>query len=494
MMSSETPSPADPLFTRLEIEGIPAFVTANAPRYAGLLLFRTGRADEPLRHTGLSHLVEHLALFHLGAHQPYAFNGWVGSLFTCFHATGTPDEVGTFLNAVAKGLRSLPLERLQDEARVLRTEAAARSAGPAGELLWFRYGANGHGAVTLPEFELADPNPDAVREWAGSRFTAGNAALWFSGKPPENLDLNLPAGTRIAPPAPVPVPDIFYPAFVYASPGVIGMSFVAPRSDWLSVPLGIAAERLRSRLRFERGMLYDVAVQYEPISKDTAHACIWAGCLPEHETAVRDGLVQVIEEIARSGATPEELDRVRERYRRSRGDAEFAADAMMGAAMDELLCGPARPADLVRELDALDSVEVARRVAAALDTALLRLPPTCPPPSARFLGYPTWSKSVASGRSYRARSALMPWSRAPRLVIGKESASIVTPDGGAITVNYASCRVALLFPGGALEMYGQDGFRIRVEPQYWRDGEKAVSELLELLPAECLLRVPTVTL
>src|SRR6185436_9659869 len=118
--------------------------------------------------------------------------------------------------AVAKALSSLPLERLRDEARVLRTEAAGRSAGVGGELLWFRYGASGHGKVTLPEFELADPSPDAVREWARTRFTAGNAALWFSGPPPANLALGLPAGTRIAPPALVPVPDVVYPAWTHA--------------------------------------------------------------------------------------------------------------------------------------------------------------------------------------------------------------------------------------------------------------------------------------
>jgi hypothetical protein len=75
-------------------------------------------------------------------------------------------------------------------------------------------------------------------------------------------------------------------------------------------------------------------------------------------------------------------------------------------------------------------------------------------------------------------------------VVGRDSASLVTPDDHAVTVNYSSCCVAVLFPGGALEMYGQDGFRIRVEPQYWRDGAKAVEELLELLPDDCVLRVP----
>jgi len=491
MSVSDAPAPSDSSYQRLEIEGIPTYAAPNAIRYTGVLLFRTGRADEPLRHAGLSHLVEHLALFGLGLHQPYSFNGWVGGLMTCFYATGTPDEVGGFLNAAAKSLRELPITRLREETGVLRAEAAARSAGPVGELLWLRYGATGHGQITLPEFELAVPNPERVSEWARTRFTAGNAALWFSGPPPKNLALGLPPGPRIPPPALVPVPEVSYPAWAHASPGVVGISFVSPRDDWLSIPLGIAAQRVRSRLRFERGALYDVAVDYEPIQKDVAHASLWAGCLPEHATEVRKGIVEVLEEMARSGATPEELEQVRERYRRGVRDPESIADALMSAAMNELLESPVRsPAELIRELEALNPAEVARRVAAALETALLRQPHTCPPPLARFLRYPTWSRRVVEGRSFRSTAARFPWSKAPRLVVGESGVSLVVGKESAITVDFASCAVAVLYPGGVLELYGQDGFRIRAEPQGWRDGAKAVTSILERVPPECTLRIP----
>jgi hypothetical protein len=489
MGTNGTDPPSDPPYQRIEIEGIPAFVAHDAIRYVGSLLFRTGRADEPLRHAGLSHLVEHLALFGLGPHQPYAFNGWVGALLTCFYATGSPDEVGGFLNAVAKSLRELPLARLKDEARVLRTEAMANSAGPVGHLMWLRYGNTGHGTIGLPEFELNAPSPDAVSDWARSRFTAGNAALWFSGPPPKNLALGLEPGPRFETPPLAPVSDVRYPAVAHTNPGGLGISFVAPRSDWLSVPLGIAAQRVRSKLRFERGFLYEVGMGYEPLQKDMAHACLWSACLGEHESAVRDGMLEVLEEMAESGASSEELEQQRGIYRRFQRDPEAFSDSLMAAASNELLGAPiTTPGELARELDALDPSEIRRRVSAALESALLVLPPTCPSPLTRFQPYPAWSQRVAVGRSFRSAASRFPWSKGPSLVVGERGASLVISSDRAVTVDYADCAVAVLHPGEVLEIYAHDGFRLFVQPEQWRNGGKAVEWMLDRLPAERIVR------
>ena len=488
-MSPNDAVSAEAPYHRFEIDGIPAYLAPNAIRYTGALLFRAGRADEPLRHSGLSHLVEHLALFGLGLNQPYSFNGWVGGLFTCFYATGTPEEVGEFLNAVAKGLRELPLARLPDEARVMRTEAAARSAGPMGELLWLRYGATGHGKTGMAEFELMAPDPEAVSEWARSRYTAGNAALWFTGPPPPNLALCLLPGPRIPAPELTPVLDVSYPAWVHGNPGGIAISFARPRGEWLSIPLHIAAERVRARLRHE-GVIYDVAMEYEPIHRDFAHAMLWTGCLPDHATAVRDGILGVLDEVARSGATPEELERTREKSRRSMRDPEAVAEQLLSASMNELLGFPVKsPADLELEMEAMDPAATARLLSSALETALLILPPTCPPPPTRFLQYPSFSSTTIEGRQFRETTASFPWSKGPRLVVGGSGVSLVIDKDRSITVPYASCAAAIRYPGGVLDVFGEDGFRVRVDPCAWRKGEEAVDSLIELVPVGRLLRI-----
>jgi len=476
-------------FERLEIDGVPAFA-GQGSRYMGALLFRAGRGDETLHIGGVTHLVEHLALFGLGPERDYEFNGYVSGLVTGFFATGTPEEVTEFLAEVCRTLQDLPLGRLAAESRVLRAEAASRSSGACDELIWLRYGATGQGQRYLPELMLLAPDPAVVRAWAAERFTAGNAALWFSGPPPTGLRLKLPPGTRTPPPPLSPVADASYPAWVVGRSGGVGISFVRPREDWLNVPMEIAAHRLRVLLRFERGLTYDVGVAYEPVTSHLAHAALWAGCLAEHAAVVRDGIIEVLEEIGAHGATDEDLARARSRFRRRMEDPEGRGQEPAVAATNELLGYPYKSMeDLHQELEELDGPAIARRMAAALETALVLFPHGCPPPKGRFRPYPLWSQEQVRGRAFRQTRAPFPWSKGPRLIVGAEGVSMISTDGRAITVPFASCAAAVAHPDGILDVYGEDGFSVSVEPRMWRGGSEAVRLLLDAIPAGRLVRI-----
>ena len=104
-------------------DGIPVLWAEAPAPFIGALMFRVGRADETLRTSGLTHLVEHLALskFERG---PYEYNGRVEVALTAFWASGEPDEVLRYLTEVAHELSDLPLERLDGLTR----------PGPAFEL------------------------------------------------------------------------------------------------------------------------------------------------------------------------------------------------------------------------------------------------------------------------------------------------------------------------------------------------------------------------
>ena len=66
------------------VDGVPTlFAPAAGPLRAGLT-FRVGRADETLARSGITHLIEHLALFHLNM-ADYHFNGSTGPVTTDFH-------------------------------------------------------------------------------------------------------------------------------------------------------------------------------------------------------------------------------------------------------------------------------------------------------------------------------------------------------------------------------------------------------------------------
>src|SRR4051794_3633681 len=96
------------------------------------LAFRVGRADETLARGGITHLVEHLALHGHGL-TDYHFNGSTGAIVTHFHMQGSEADVVAYLTGVCRALASLPLERLETEKSILRTESAgkSRSAGEA---------------------------------------------------------------------------------------------------------------------------------------------------------------------------------------------------------------------------------------------------------------------------------------------------------------------------------------------------------------------------
>jgi hypothetical protein len=474
---------------RTEVDGVPAYFVRDWNRYSGVLLFRTGRADESFPRGGVTHLVEHLALHSLGSRQQFEFNGFVAGLVTAFVATGEPEQVSDFLTGVSQGLSDLPLDRIRDETRVLRTEAASRVLGPVETLLNLRYGATGPALCAYPELFLLSPDPEYVRSWASERFTSGNAALCFTGRPPANLRLPLPPGRRIATRPLTPIANVRYPGWAIGNPGGVATSFVGPREDWLAVPLEFAAGRLRNRLRYERGLTYEVAIDYDPVTTDLAHGALWATCLPEQAAAVRDGIVGVIEELATDGPTDEELADARKNYRRSAEDPESSAHQLMAAATNELLGYPVKSlADLSREMDALERPEISRRFAAAMETALLVIPPNCPSPESKFRPYPGWSETIVSGKTFRRGEMSFPWSKGPRLVVGTDGVSFVTHDKHAITVAYATC-TTVVYTTGLLEMYGDDGFRLAVHPGHWWNGLEATRLILRAVPPSRVVRV-----
>src|SRR5437016_3134106 len=78
-----------------------------------------------------SRTVEPLAMFPIMQSMDAAnhFNARVEPLRTRFMATGTPEQVTTFLADVTRHLSHLALDRLENEKKILRTEAANKPWG-----------------------------------------------------------------------------------------------------------------------------------------------------------------------------------------------------------------------------------------------------------------------------------------------------------------------------------------------------------------------------
>ena len=186
-----------------DVDGVAA-VCAGAEEIAGplraVLTFGSGFVDESLRNHGISHVVEHLAL-HGNDQQPaLLFNGSAESMTTNFSVAGTPDQVADFFAFVTRRLADLPLDRLEDELRVLQVKARGRGTSACGGDLEERFGPRGAGLLAWPELGLRTVGRDEVASWSRDRFTASNAVLSCSGPLPRGLSLaGLPAGEPVLP-------------------------------------------------------------------------------------------------------------------------------------------------------------------------------------------------------------------------------------------------------------------------------------------------------
>src|SRR3954451_114555 len=128
-------------------------------------MFRVGRADETLSRSGVTHLVEHLALF---GHSlaDYHHNGATGAVVTHFHMSGSESDVVAFLTGVCAALMTdLPIARLETEKEILRTEEHNRRPGANHAMPLWRSGAVGYGLVSYPEWGLHELGADDVQEW-----------------------------------------------------------------------------------------------------------------------------------------------------------------------------------------------------------------------------------------------------------------------------------------------------------------------------------------
>ena len=189
------------MIQQLEVDGVPTLLApGSGPMRAGLV-FRVGAADETLARRGITHLLEHLALATIGQ-ADYHYNGATDA---DLHPLPQPGLRGAHRGLPHRGLRvlqNLPMQRLEAEKEILRTEQSSRGTGVMDGMPLWRHGARDFGLVSYPEFGLHMIGPDDLRAWAARYFTRENAVLWIVGdRVPEGLRLPLPAGERHPVPA-----------------------------------------------------------------------------------------------------------------------------------------------------------------------------------------------------------------------------------------------------------------------------------------------------
>jgi hypothetical protein len=469
--------------TRLHIDGVPTFTgerVEGGPALHAALEFRVGRADEELAWAGLTHIVEHLAMFRVGR-PAFEANAWVDDTRTTFFAAGEPDEVAGFLRTVSEALGDLPLDRLDPERRILETESAGTTPGLASRLLAWRCGVRAHGLAAFGEFGLHTVTAEQVEAWARERFTRGNAALWLAGHVPDDLSLALRDGERMAVPDVVPIERLTLPAYVAEGSGSVSFGALAPRTSATTMGFAIASDRLHERLRIDRALTYGIAGAYDPLTADLAHAVLVADCLDEHAPAARDELLRVIDELADEGPSADEIAREQEHYDRSEDDPGHMLRWLDSGVRDELFGTPLKSrAQLSDEFHAVDAAAVAEALRAVRESMIVIGPAGVPPGDERLAEWGDWEVPPIEGRTYRPRGHR---TGIPDVVVGTDGVMLAPDSGASTTVRFEDCVGVVRSPGGQLTLLSVDQSSITITPDALRGGDEVEAAIRAGVPA-----------
>ncbi|MFG2563384.1 M16 family metallopeptidase [Streptomyces sp. NPDC048496] len=469
-----------------EVDGIPTLFThATGPTRAGLV-FRVGVADETLARTGVTHLVEHLALHRQGLNDHH-FNGETKSAFTHFFVEGTEHEVVSYLKGVCSSLSDLPMERLETEKEILRTEESRRQSP---QLPLWRYGARGYGLSAYPEWGMPKLDPDAVRHWARTWFTRGNAVLWVAGERlPAGLSLNLPAGERRPMPA---VTSALPESPAYFSEGTGGVLLDAVVADTAAAMLyaGVLERELSRDLRQEGGYSYTAATNLTPRRDGFAVLTAFADALPAKQGAVLGGFVDVLARLQAGRVEQAGLDAVRARYESALTASDVAVHRLPGMAENLLAGRPPRTVDeLLAELRSVTPAQVHEVALEAASTALMQVPSGHSADWAGYTAAPTNSSYTVPGRKFAALSG-----DGSALIVGDEGVSMTARGGDgsecAVTVRYQDCAAMLCRPDGGRQLIGADGLVVEVEPTLYGLDARALASVDAAVAPDAVVPLP----
>lgn len=475
------------MITETTVDGVRALLAHQPGPVTAGLLFRVGRADETLATSGITRLVERLALHRSGpGDPPDEDTSAPAATFTHFRITGTPAEVVAHLNAVCASLRDLPTERLEVAREILRTEAAERAPDHGARSAQWRYGSRGHGLTGYAEAGLAHLTAEQVRDWARTRFTAGNAVLWITaGSVPEGLDLALPAGDlHPAPGATSALPAL--PAHFPGEDGSVVLTSVLPRSTAARLLTEVLGRRLPRELRHTGGYAYATTVEYRPRDADSATVVAHAGALPQHRDATAGAFVELLARLRDSPVDPADLEAVRARALARLEAPGLVRSRLPALAADLLLRRRHRHRTLAEERAEIEAVtaDALREAARALWAGALVRAPRGSLDGAGLAAAPTDSEEVLSGRAYPAVAE--PFAT---LTVAREGVTLVTARS-RITVRYAECSLMQVYPDGGRHLVGHDGFTLTVEPSRFGITQADLAPLDEAVAPSAVLAMP----
>jgi zinc protease len=473
--------------TVTEVDGVPTVWAPVAGPLRATLLLRVGVSDETLLTHGITHLLEHLALFGVGRPGDHS-NGSVAATHTLFHAVGDDESVTTFLAAATRQLADPPVHRLDDERGVLAAEHAGRRRNIWDQHLLWRYGATGYGVAGHEPFGERRVDAAALTAWSHRYATRGNAVLWLSGPPPAGIRLHLPDGERI--PARDPRETIVsrYPAWFTGPDDSASLDAIVPRGVATSVLAYVLRSRLVDDLRSRRALAYSPDADGIRVTGDVVRLMAHTDLVPGRQSEGVRPFVEALEELADPGAPgavrAEDVaawNRIRRQHALEPG---YGLAWLDGAAWD-LLHGrpPQTPAEVEAEADALTPADVTTAARQALESALAQVPVGLAPRHEPWRPAPASDYAALTGRDYASRKG------------GADAGTMTVADAGLTmrvgdahrTVPLAQTVAVLRRPDGGRVLVAADGNQLDVEPTLWHDGDDLVRRIDAAWPPDLVI-------
>ena len=458
-----------------EIDGVSTFWLDVPGPFAAVLTFRTGRADEVPAQYGITHLVEHLALAPLGV-QDYEHNGGVEPIRTSFQVSGSRSDVIEFLDSATRALADLPTDRILVERAILKREAEEHGRGLGDALRGYRFGGVGLGATAEDEYGIGWLSGDLVRAWANERFGRSNAVLILSG-PPDGVRLHLGDGPLHAPPPVATQPAVSLPAFVYWDLPGVALTYVGERVPSANMVANILHRRMRSRLRFDLGAVYDVELDYDPIGANLAHVVLGTEADERETKRVLRTMLEIVDEMAEHGPTTEELANEITGLRRGWELDEGRLGFLYETAFDTLLGRPAPDPEWLVAQRAGVTPERARDIARNIFSQLMAFSAGENPLPDRLSTYVDWSPDEVPGDVIVPAGRHLP-GRGPkeRLIVGPEGVTLRLSPTERITIRY-DAMTASVHEGDTRQLHDQGALSIPFDPVGWRDGAKILERI-----------------
>jgi hypothetical protein len=471
-------------FERVVIDGVPAYVGSHPGPISAGLTFRVGTADETALDRGVTALVAELAAIDV---EDVEFD--VGQTLTSFVAHGRANAVADALAAVC---RALPAFEDDDVAQLADTvlDEPRQPPTPLAALLGLRFGAQTFGTSVIAPLGLLRIDGARARAWMRF-FARENAVLWSSGPLAPNIELPLPAGSRVPPPHPgeaeCPLPAWCPNAWVGAVfRDAVDCSTVAPGSDATSVALRAFAAELVERLDETRLSGVEAALRIESWSDELTYVTL---TLPTYASG-NDGIECILgclDDFAELGPDPDELADAVDEIVAWSTDPDNAAPVAEMLAGTEL--GTGRPRTHHEFIDAVSDV-TAEQVAAAFDRMrndiILAVPTDAEIVDPRFTLLERVAAVALDGTQYRRSKTTGAPDDDARLTVGPDGVTYASADQ-LLTVCFEDCVAAVVYPDRAIALLDVDGTTIELSADDWRDGDQALAAIEAAISEEVTL-------